>query len=1127
MTAGGPALRVFGGVRAIGNEGEVDLGGPKQRAVLALLLVEPQVVVSVDRIIDTIWGDDAPARAEVSVRGYISNLRKALTAALDGEVRIDFRDRGYVLLVEPAAIDLCRFEQSVADGRALLRAGDLGPARRVLGAALELSSARPFGALADELHLDETVARIDQRRAEAAEALVQVRLDLGEHDALVADLLGLVGRYPYREGLRVQLATALYRAGDQVQALRSIDDARRLLSDDIGIDPGPELRTLEAAILAHDPALAWTPPSPSPEGDVGAEGAVATAARSGGDRRGTDLFGRGRELAAIVAPIGRLPVGGAVVVSGEAGIGKTALLRHLVDAAADAGAAVGWGRCPESASDAPYRSWKMAAWQAASLGAPDALVSALAAAVGDLVDDPTAGRLVTHLAVADALAESPTSVVLVIDDLQWADDATLAMVEFLASELESLPLVLAVSVRRSGSAELRPQVSACLGELARVHDVVQVALDGLAPDSVRTWLTAAFDREPPAGLEELLAATTDGNPFYVREVIALIETEGRTSVDGGAARAGAVPAAVQDVIRRRTSRQPPETQQLMATAAVIGRRFDLDVLARVAGLEPAAVLDVLGPAVDAGLVEVDDAVAGRYGFSHALVAETLVAEQNPTRLARLHAQITLAIEDLRAGRLAGSLEELAHHACEGASAGTARQAFRYSLAAADAAHAARASGDEAEHLRRALAVQPSGGDDRAAERAQLLIRMGAALRDVGDVLAGREALVDAGLIAEELGDHDTVAAALALLSPTDLWAAIDWALSEERAVSLIERTLASEPAEPTPAGTALKADLAGEVVYRDPVRAAALSAEALAEAEVHGDPLLLQRVLFQRFWAVTSPHAADERASIGRRAVELAEAGGLPAAFTPLAHLVGVASALERGQVDVAEAMVAAARETAHPARTPMAWMHLLWAECSLSMVRGDLDRAAAQTELLGVAAWRVRRFTAEFTRAGMMSAVLAEQGRIDDALRAFEPLNHFPYDQSSQWFVAWYLAGNGRHDEAAAALARWDGPISDDWLTLVVATSGVLAAAIVGDTAFLRRHLPTLETMPGHLAVVGNGGPFFGPTDYAIALGHEALGDADAARTSAADALALSERAGAVLWIPRITELQARLGPG
>lgn len=1112
MTAGGePTLRVFGGVRAIGRAGPVDLGGPKQRAVLALLLVDPNIVVSVDRIIDSIWGADAPGRAEVSVRGYISNLRKALGAALDGEATIEFRDRGYVLLVDPDRIDLHRFEQAVSEGRPLVASGDPA-ARTVLAAALELSADRPFGALADELHLDQVIAAIDQRRGEAAELLTQVRLDLGEHDVLVSDLLALVARYPYREGLRVQLATALYRSGDQVRALRSIDDARRMLSDDIGVDPGPELRTLEQAILRHDPALAWVAPTPSP-------------ARRETGRSETELFGRERELAAVTSPIGRLPVGGAVVISGEAGIGKTALLRNFVAHAADAGRAVGWGRCPESASDAPYRSWQMAVRQAVARGGPSELASALASFDDQLSDDPTAGRLVTHLAIADVLQVSEVPVVLVIDDLQWADDATLALVEFLASELDTLPLLLALSVRRSGAGDLRQPVRDCLAELARVDGVVQVSLEGLPAASVRDWLSSALERDAPAGLDDLLAATTDGNPFYVRELIALLETEGRLGLDDGALLPGSVPAAVQDVIRRRTSRQPPETQQLLAVAAVVGRRFDLDVLAQVAGMDPLHALGVLSPALDAGLVEVDDAVAGRYGFSHALVAETLVAEQNPTRLARLHAQITVALEELRAGRIEGSLEELAHHACEGASAGTARQAYTYSLAAADAAHAARASGDEAEHLRRALAVLPPGGNERAAERVDLLIRMGAALRDLGDVLAGRNALVDAAIAAEARGDRRSVATALALLSPIDLWAAIDWSLSDARAITLIERVLADEPAEPTLVGTALKADLSAEIVYLDPERADALSGEAVREAEVHGDPALLERVLLMRFWAVSSPYAWEERAAIGARLVELATSGDLPASSVPLAHLAGVSAAFERGRIDEVETAVAAARATADPGRTPRAWMHLLWTEVALAVLRGELDRAEVLAGQLGTAAWRVRRFTAEFTHATVLSQVLAEQGRTDEALRAFEPLNHPPYDGSAKWFTAWLLADAGRLDEAAVSLGGWDGPVPADWLTLTVLSAGVLAASAVGDQAFLRRHLPALEPLSGCLAIIGNGGSFFGPVDFALASAREALGDLEGARDAAASAAALADRVGAVLWLRRINDLQARLG--
>jgi hypothetical protein len=557
---------------------------------------------------------------------------------------------------------------------------------------------------------------------------------------------------------------------------------------------------------------------------------------------------------------------------------------------------------------------------------------------------------------------------------------------------------------------------------------------------------------------------------------------------------------------------------------VIGRRFDLDVLAQVADLEPGTVLDRLSAALDADLVEVDDAVAGRYAFSHALVAETLVAEQNPTRLAQLHALTANALEALRAGRLDDALEDLAFHACEGASAGTARQAFTYSLAAADAAHAAQASGDEAEHLRRALAVQPLGTAEQAAERVHLLHRLGVALRDSGDVAPGREALIDSALAAEALGDHDAVADALAGLSSIDLWAAIDWRVSDGRAVALIERVLAAQPEGPTRAGTALKADLSSEVVYSEPDRASALSAEAVREAEALGDPILLERILLQRFWAVSGPLQWEERRSIGERLIALAESGALPASSTPLAHLAVVSAAFERGDIARVEAALAAARATADAARTPRAWMHLLWGETALLLLRGDLDGALAHIELLGTAAWRVRRFTAEFTHAAILSAVLAEQGRLDESMRAFEPLNHFPYDGSAQWCRAWFLASNGVLDEAAAALRRWDGPVPQDWLTLAVLNAGILAAATVGDTGFLRRHLPALEPLSGFFATIGNGGCYVGPTDYAIALAKEALGDLDAARRFALRAEDQAERTGSVLWIPRVAALQARL---
>ena len=186
-------LRGFGGVAVVGASGAVDLGGPKQRAVLALLLLEPGNVVSLDRIIDRIWGDEPPARAEVSVRGYVSNLRKALSAT-GIDATIEFRDRGYVIQVDRTMVDLHRFDQLVDDGVGAHRTGDLLTARARLTRALDLYAGAPLGATADELGLDEVVAYYEERRGQAVETLTDVRLALGEHAQLPAALASEIAR---------------------------------------------------------------------------------------------------------------------------------------------------------------------------------------------------------------------------------------------------------------------------------------------------------------------------------------------------------------------------------------------------------------------------------------------------------------------------------------------------------------------------------------------------------------------------------------------------------------------------------------------------------------------------------------------------------------------------------------------------------------------------------------------------------------------------------------------------------------------------------------------------------------------------------------------------------------------
>ena len=289
---------------------------------------------------------------------------------------------------------------------------------------------------------------------------------------------------------------------------------------------------------------------------------------------------------------------------------------------------------------------------------------------------------------------------------------------------------------------------------------------------------------------------------------------------------------MQDVVRRRVSLLPPETQAVLTIAAVVGRRFDLDVLAGVLEIGVAEALDRLEPALVDGLVDVDDGTAGHFAFSHALVSSSLVAELNAARLAALHARITDVLESLRADDLEPWVADLAYHAAAGQLAGTAPQALTYALRAAAAAEDAQSSAEVAVQLRRALAAADLLPGFPVGERRELLRRLGTALRETGDT-DGRSVLVEAARVAEAQGDLDALAEILSSLDVDSLWAGYDWNLHEPRVVAALERAL-TQPDLTVRNRTMLTMALAGELTYVDNARSNLLFADARVMAEPLG-----------------------------------------------------------------------------------------------------------------------------------------------------------------------------------------------------------------------------------------------------------------------------------------------------
>ncbi|HEX2046332.1 MAG TPA: BTAD domain-containing putative transcriptional regulator [Acidimicrobiales bacterium] len=256
-------LRVLGPMEVVAGSRPVDLGPRMHRAVLSLLVMELDRVVSVDRLTDCLWGDDPPPTATSALQVYVSGLRKALDPdrAPGAASRVLVTQApGYVLRIPRHAIDAFRFEALAAEGRALLDSQRPAAAYDVLGLGLGLWRGSPYQDLEFESFLQAEIARLNDLRATAAEARAEALLALGRHSDAVADAERLVAEEPLRERRWGLLALALYRDGRQGDALRALSRARRTLGEELGLDLGPDLCRLEHDILEHRPSLDWQPP---------------------------------------------------------------------------------------------------------------------------------------------------------------------------------------------------------------------------------------------------------------------------------------------------------------------------------------------------------------------------------------------------------------------------------------------------------------------------------------------------------------------------------------------------------------------------------------------------------------------------------------------------------------------------------------------------------------------------------------------------------------------------------------------------------------------------------------------------------------------------------------------------
>jgi predicted ATPase/DNA-binding SARP family transcriptional activator len=342
-------VRILGPLEVWVAGGPLALGGTKQRAVLAMLALHANQVVAIDQLIDGLWGQTPPDGATNVVQVYVSRLRKTLHAQRS-EHRTDRpegqaaavlarRTPGYLLHLDPDELDLARFERLTDQGtQALHGAPELAAAR--LRQALRLWRGPPLAEFTNEPFALAERTRLAEQRLAALQARIEADLALGRHGELVGELQALVAEYPLREGLHQQLLLSLYRSGRQAEALEAYQRTRKLLAEELGIDPGHALQGLQAAILMQDPDLDWTPPSKStptaepaiptaPSGTTPSSTIPAGVATLAGDLPMVvpELIGRDATLAEVGAALGKARM---VTLTGPGGVGKTHLALHAV-----------------------------------------------------------------------------------------------------------------------------------------------------------------------------------------------------------------------------------------------------------------------------------------------------------------------------------------------------------------------------------------------------------------------------------------------------------------------------------------------------------------------------------------------------------------------------------------------------------------------------------------------------------------------------------------------------------------------------------------------------------------------------------------------------------------------------
>jgi tetratricopeptide (TPR) repeat protein len=822
------------------------------------------------------------------------------------------------------------------------------------------------------------------------------------------------------------------------------------------------------------------------------------------------------------------------MVAGDPGVGKTALADAIGAEAVSRGASVLWGRAWDGGGAPAFWPWlrilrKLAAERditpALHALGPEAagrltrLIPGLerapaqnaSTAVAADQGESDAARFQLFDAITSLLRTAALQgpLVLILDDLHGADHPSLLLLGFLAVHLRDSP-ILAIGTYREAEARLDAQLAGSLGDIIRHGQ--RLPLRGLRERDVGEVVERVAGRRPPDRVVRAIHLATDGNPFFIDEVVRLLSAEGRLD-DAAQVATVRIPDGVRETIRHRLEPLPDRTRMLLLTAAVIGREFRLDTLQRVCELEPSELDLALGEAVDSGVIVERPASLGRYAFSHALIRETLCDDLGPQRRGLLHRAVGQALEALYAADPEPHVAELAHHFFVAATAGEGAKAIDYSVRAGERAMALFAYEEASDHFERAL--QAFGLQERAdvPRRCDLLLALGLARSRAGATRDARQTFLRAAGLARKLRSPERFARAA--LGYGAGMGGFEFGRVDDGLVALLQEARESLGEQDGALLARVLGRLATELYFSDRTgERAELGEQAVAMARRLGDRATLASTLSARFITLWAPENSAERLQIASDVVALGEEVR-DRELILRGHHWRIVSLMEIGDMVGADMELAVHARLAGELRDPLHLWYVPLLQASRALFEGRLRDA----ERLAGEAFAVGRGTQPQNAAQLFAVQLlglrSEQGRLHEVEQSLAEFGR-RYPAAPAWRAAATFAHAvlGRTEdaqrsfEALCAGGMAEIPRDADWLATVALL--IRAGARLGDARRTGQLGRLLEPYADRAVILGRAAICLGPVACYAGIAAATAGRLEDAASHLERALGMARRWGA-----------------